>query len=404
MTNFKKNKINSQILAIIDLWSYKIRVAICEFKKDEKIKLLGFAEKRQSRWDIISNKILNIENVAENIKIAIKKAEEISNIKIKEIIINSTFSQSFLESSTINFKRKDKNKKLDKTELKTILKEVEKKSINLQELRLQKKYLYKKKDLEIILNDISNIIIDNNTNTELLNSKWEKYWFFLTNVFIEKSSLEVINYISKYINKNIITIIPEEFSLTKLWEKNKDIVIIDIWNSSTYIIIKNNIWNIIWSIKLDVWIESLIEKIKENTELTRTEIIKKIDRDDFSKKEKKEFLEIYSYLIIQALKEILKDKVCPSNFFVIWWWWNNSFFKNYFKRIDFSKEWLKITNKIKYALPEIKKIANIENIEDILNKSNLNLISIILTYNFLLNKKENIVEKITKEIIKKLED
>jgi hypothetical protein len=51
--------------------------------------------------------------------------------------------------------------------------------------------------------------------------------------------------------------------------------------------------------------------------MTRSEIIKKIDRDDFNLKEKKDFLEIYSYLIIESLKEILKDKICPNNFFII---------------------------------------------------------------------------------------
>jgi hypothetical protein len=177
-----------------------------------------------------------------------------------------------------------------------------------------------------------------------------------------------------------------------------------MWNTSSYIIIKDEDSNIIWSIKLEVWIEKLIEQIKENTWLTRSEIIKKIDRDDFAKYEKKDFLEIYSFLIIQALKEILNNKICPNNFFIIGWWWNNSFLKNYFKKINFEKFWLKINGNIKYIIPDIKKIAKIENVEDILNKSNLNIISQIITYNFLLQKKENTIEKISKKIIEKLED
>jgi hypothetical protein len=406
MNNFKTKKINSQTIAIIDLWSYKIRVAICEYKKNKEngqIKLLSFAEKRQSIWDISQNQINDLESVCENIKIAIKKAEEKAKIKVNDFIINATFSNSFLESSKINYKRDNKTK-INKKELKQILKDIEEKSILSHIKKIEKKFLFNKQNLNLILNNFSNITLDKEKTSSLLWLNWEKISFFITNVFISKSSNENLNYIAKYLNKNLLKIIPEEFSLTKLWEKDKDIVILNIWNTSSYTIIKDKNWNIIWSIKLEVWIEKLIEKIKENTWLTRSEIIKKIDRDDFAKTEKKDFLEIYSFLIIQSLKEILNDKICPNNFFIIWWWWNNSFFKNYFKKIDFKKNWLKLSWNIKYIIPDVKKIAKIENVEEILNKSNLNIISQIITYNFLLQKQENLIEKISKEIIEKLED
>jgi cell division ATPase FtsA len=323
MNNFKTKKIDSQTMAIIDLWSYKIRVAICEYRKKDKekqIKLLSFAEKRQSVWDINQNQINDLENVCENIKIAIEKAEKKANIKVNDFIINSTFSNSFLESSKINYKR-EKKSQIDINELKKILKEVEKKSILSHIKKIEKKYLYSKQDLNLILNNFSNITINKEKTSSLLGLNWEQISFFITNVFISKSGNETLKYISKFINKNLIEIIPEEFSLTKLWEKNKNIVILNMWNTSSYIIIKDEDSNIIWSIKLEVWIEKLIEQIKENTWLTRSEIIKKIDRDDFAKSEKKDFLEIYSFLIIQALKEILNNKICPNNFFIIGWWW-----------------------------------------------------------------------------------
>ncbi len=410
MSNFKKVKINSQNIAIIDLWSYKIRVAICNFTKEIwkinwwKIKLLSFAEKRQSIWDIENNQINNLENVCENIKIAIEKAEKNAWIKINDIIINNTFFPSFLESSKINYKRKSKDNIISNEELKEILNDIEKQTIKNQIKKIEKKFLFFKQDLNIIVNHISSIKIDNKKVDDLIWIPWEKISFFITNVYITKSSYSEISYISKYINKNLIKIIPEEFSLTKLWEKDKDIVIIDIWNSSSYVIIKNNSWNIIWSLKIEVWIETLINKIKQNSSLTRSEIIKKIDRDDFAKIEKKEFLEIYSFLIIEALKEINKDNICPNNFFIIWGGWNNNFFKNYFKKIKFENFWLKINKNIKFLIPDVKKIAKIENVEEILNKSNLNLISLIITYNYLIHKSQNKIEKIAEKILEKIED
>ena len=408
MSKFIKNKINSEIITIIDLWSYKIRVAICEFVKNdsnkESIKLLAFTEKRQSIWDIETNTIKNLDNICENIQIAIKKAKKIAKIKTTKVAINSSFMPSFLENSKINYKRKNKNKIIDIDELKNILKDIETKSIKNQTKRIKDKYDYSNKNLDIVLNDISNINIDNDLTSKLIWLSWEKISFNITNIFTPKSNFDTINYIEKYLKIKIIKILPEEFSLTRLWKKQKDIVIINIWNSSSYITIKDKNWNIIWSIKIDVWIEKLINNIKINSKLTRSEIIKKLNRDDFYKEEKKDFLDIYSFLILQSLKEILKEKICPNNFFIIWWWGNNNFFKNYFKKINFIDYWIKITKQIKFILPDIKKIAKIENVEEILNKSNLNIISMILTYDFLLQKKENTIEKITKTIIEKLED
>ncbi len=408
MSKFIKNKINSEIITIIDLWSYKIRVAICEFLKNnsnkESIKLLAFTEKRQSIWDIETNTIKNLDNICENIQIAIKKAEKIANIKTNKVAINSSFMPSFLETSKINYKRTNKNKLINIDELKNILKDIETKSIKNQTKRIKEKYDYSFKNLDIILNDISNINIDNELTSKLIWFSWEKISFNITNIFIPKSNFDTINYIEKYLKIKITKILPEEFTLTRLWKKQKDIVIINIWNSSSYITIKDKNWNIIWSIKIDVWIEKLINNIKQISNLTRSEIIKKLNRDDFYKQEKKDFLDIYSFLILQSLKEILKEKICPNNFFIIWWWWNNNFFKNYLKKINFIDYWIKITKQIKFILPDIKKIAKIENVEEILNKSNLNIISMILTYDFLLQKKENTIEKITKNIIEKLED
>jgi len=373
MSKFIKNKINSDIITIIDLWSYKIRVAICEFLKNnsnkESIKLLAFTEKRQSIWDIETNTIKNLDNICENIQIAIKKAEKIAKIKTNKVAINSSFMASFLENSILNYKRKNKNNIINIDELKNILKDIETKSIKNQVKRIQDKYDYSYKNLDIILNDISNINIDNELTSKLVWFSWEKISFNITNIFMPKSNFDTINYIERYLKIKITKILPEEFSLTRLWKKQKDIVIINIWNSSSYITIKDKNWNIVWSIKIDVWIEKLINNIKINSQLTRSEIIKKLNRDDFYKQEKKDFLDIYSFLILQSLKEIVKEKICPNNFFIIWWWWNNNFFKNYLKKINFMDYWIKITKQIKFILPDIKKIAKIDNVEDILNKS-----------------------------------
>lgn len=401
MPHFTTKKISWELVWIIDVWSYKIRVAICEYHSNS-INVLTFSEKRQSSTDIVNNKIKNLEWICENIELAIKKAEKEAWVKLENIIINPLFSDTFFYSKKISYNRKDSDKKINETELFDIVSKVEEIGVISASKKIEKNYLYKIEDLDIILSNISEIKIDNKIVDNPLNETWTHLMFHTLNIFIAKSNYELISYIWSYLNKNILKILPEEFCLAKIWEKDKSVVIINIWNSSSFITIKDDFWNIVWSIKLDVWIETLINKICEVSDFSRAEIIKKIDRSDFFIKEKKEFLDIYSFLIIEWIKEIIWDNICINNFFIVGWGWNNEFFKNYFEKVDFNSLWLKISGKIKFVMPDIDKLCRIDDIENILCKSNLNIISMILAYNSIVNKKQDFIEKAIEKVLKKL--
>lgn len=398
MNHFTKKRILSKVIWIIDIWSYKIRVWICEYKKDS-IKLLAFSEKRQSSDDIINNEIQNLEWLCENIELALKKAEKEAWLKVDDLIINWVFSDNFIYSKNISFHREDPLKLIDEEELKNIIEKIENININAANKKIEETSLYKIDDLEIIISNISEIKIDKKIIENPLKQNWENISFHLLNIFIAKSSFELINYIWTYLDKKILKILPEEFCLAKIWEKNKDVIIINIWNSSSYITIRDKYSNIIWTVKIWAGIENLVNSIQSVSELSRAEIIKKIDRDDFFIKEKKEFLDIYSFLIWEWIKEIMSWEICPNNFFIVWGWWNNTFLKNYFKKLDWSSVWIKLAWNIKFIIPDIKKLWKIEDIETMLNKSNLNLISMILTYSKVMQEKNDIVEKYLKNAI-----
>jgi len=400
MKNLKTKKLNSETTAIIDIWSYKVRVAICEFS-DSSIKLLSFAEKRQSAFDIVNNQIKNLEWVCETIKIAIKKAEEKALLKVDNFAINPIFWDTFFYSKKISYKRENPFKLIDEIELKNIIKKTEEIHFLSATKQIYENYLYPVSDLEIIISNISEIKIDWKVTKELLQNTWRLINLNILNVFLNKNNIELLNYISKYLKKDLKKILPEEFCLSKIWEKKKEVVIIDIWNSNSYITVKDANSNIFGTVKIWVWIESLVKKIASKSKFSRIEIIKKINREDFYPEEKKEFLEIFVFLIAQGLQEIMWEIPTPNNFFVIWGWWNNSFVKKFIENYDFSK-YIKIDKKIKFLIPNVKKIWKIENVEKILNKSNLNLISMILTYNDILKHKKNKIEIILKDVIKEI--
>ncbi len=201
MTNFKKKKLETDILAIIDMWSYKIRVAICEFTL-ENIKLLGFAEKRQSSTDIINNEIINLEWVCENISLAVKKAEEAAKTKANKIAINPAFGDTFFYSKNITQIRNDKYKLIDEIELNKIINKIENINYHSATKKIFNNYLYPAGDLEVIVSNISEIKIDNQIIKNPLQQNWEKISFNLLNIFLSKNNVELLNYISKYLKKD----------------------------------------------------------------------------------------------------------------------------------------------------------------------------------------------------------
>jgi len=95
MNSFKVNKINqNKLITIINVWSYKVRVAICSFSFSG-IKILWYWEKRQSRLDIVNNEINNLAGLYETISEALKKAEFESGEKSENIVINNFFTNAF---------------------------------------------------------------------------------------------------------------------------------------------------------------------------------------------------------------------------------------------------------------------------------------------------------------------
>ena len=128
--NFQKTEITSQKLAIIDIWSYKIRVAICKIKNCD-IELVGYWEKRQDISNTLSGEIVNLEWVCDDIKIAIEKAEKDAGIKIQDIIIGTPFSEVYFSAKKINYIRSFPERDIDKKELSDIVTTVQNKAIKI---------------------------------------------------------------------------------------------------------------------------------------------------------------------------------------------------------------------------------------------------------------------------------
>ena len=85
--NFDVKQIEPKFVWIIDIWTYKIRVGICKVF-NRNVELIWYWEKRQDLDDISLQEIKNKENVCENVRQALEKAEIDAKIKVKEVMIS----------------------------------------------------------------------------------------------------------------------------------------------------------------------------------------------------------------------------------------------------------------------------------------------------------------------------
>ncbi len=391
---FKKELLWIDNIALIDIWSYKIKIAKCSFKKWE-IEIISYAEKRQEQDIIVNWEISDISLLCENIKIALKKVDPKN--EIKQIIINSVTSDIFLTSSKVIYEREKFIDKLKKEEIFRIVKEKEIECLEKGLKYIKSKTPYIKDDLRILLSNINNILIDNKEVSDLFWKTWKTINLSFTNIFIPNSKFEVVETIEKLLNKEIISIIPEEYSITKLFNQDKDIVVISIWNLSTYISIKK--WyEVLWTTKINIWMNDLFKKIKEKKLIPTEKIIKDLDNDFFEEKEF--FLAALKDCIIVGLQELVWWKICPSNFFITWWGWKSNFIKDFIINIDFPWNGIKMIKKTYFTSPDFNLS---KKDKEKIWIDNFGLLSMIFVAYKMFYDEQTVIKDILKEVVNEIE-
>ncbi len=335
---FTRHKLDSRKVAIIDLGSHKIKVWVCELLGHE-INIIWYWEKRQDSSYSLLWELVDLEWICENINEAIKKANS-DNLKIDDIVINYPFEDIFFSYKKVNHNRKWKKNSISEEEKEIILSKVN--SFNYWESikKIWEKSSYLESDLKLIINCLSSIKIDGKKTQDIYEKKAENITISYLNIFIPLSKYNLLNYISSVLNKNLIKIIPSEFSISKLFTDYDNLVAIDIWDSHTSVMVKLN-WELIWVNKTPIWIDNLIKSIVENHNVTKIWAINNINDDSLYIEEKNEFLKIFEDLVIESLSDILWNEICPHDFFISWWW-ANDFLKYYLSKTNLNKGKLKI--------------------------------------------------------------
>jgi len=397
--SFISKIIPSKKVLIIDVWTYKVKVAVCEFKNWE-INIVNLAEKKQEITNIYGSEIANIEWVTDTISSVIDKALKNYNFNPKNIIINIPTSTIVSCWEKIDYERMDKNNEIDLNELDYIIWKIENKALNIAKNEIVKKTWFLDVDMKLITSSITEISIDWLKVSNPIWFTWKNISLSTLNIFIPVSRYNIIQTISNHLNKNISSIIPLEFSIPKLliWSEYSmdDVLFLDIWNSKTSIIIQKK-WVTIWFDRIEIWMNDLIRKIKKNHNLTTINILKNIDDKKFEK-EKNEFLEVWETWLVISIKEILKENInIPTNI-LITGWWNLDFIKERFKNIDLSQYMLYLAKEFNFINIDLDSLSiNTNWIE--FNSSNLWLLSLIIATKDIVESKQNKVLDLLKNFL-----
>ena len=389
---------------LIDIWSYKVKTALCEYLNWE-IKILKTSCKRQDPTDIISWEIANIVWVSNTIEKAIFQLLDWLKINPKDIIINIPTLNIISSNDKINYSRVDKYTQIDMQELDTIVSKAELQALNKARKEIIEKTWYIDVDLKLITSSITSITIDWLRVSNPMWFTWSQVSISTLNIFVPYSRYNLVQKISEYLNKNILSIAPIEFCIPKLFEKTQyaydDIVFIEIWNSKTSVIVQKS-WVIEGFNTYNLWTSDLIKLIKENTQTSKIDIINNLNKKDTYLKEKQEFLSIWQEWFFISVKDILKDKIIPHNIFISWWW-NNEFIKDFIKELDISKQKLHTLKPFSFIDLQEFDFIDFNNNDSLKDKTNISLLSMILASRDIVNNKSNPIMKILKNFLEKNE-
>lgn len=402
--SFIKKFIDSKKIILIDVWTYKIKTSLCEYKNNE-IHILWYADKKQENSHIIWSEIASIEWVAESIEICLAKLLKNHNINPVDIIINIPTSSIISSKKDVSYIRTTPSENITLKELDFIIAKAERESLNEAKNEIKNKTWYSEVDMKLITSSITSINIDWFKVSNPIWFTWKEINISILNIFIPASRYNILTTIANYLWKNILSIIPLEFSLPKiLWNSDftyDDVLFIDIWNTKTSLIIQKA-WVIEWFDKIDIWIQDLVKQIKEKTWETNIEIINKLQKDDEYLIEKKEFLSIWEEWLILTLKEILKTNLIPYKIFLSGWW-DNNFIREYIKNIDLNKYWLHSLKWFTFVSIDIDKDVSLLWNKKHFDKTSYWIISMMIASRDIVNYKNNPIISLIKDFLEKNE-
>jgi len=341
---FQTHTLPSQIIAIVEVGSYRIKVCICEFKND-KVHILWYGEKRQSTSYFINGECRNLELLGTSIRDAISKTEKDNHIHVDKVVINYPFGELYFHHHKLSYKRDNESQLITKVELEKILKKTEKIVLEKCFKSIEKKSGFMETDMRLIISSILSFKIDKVPYERIIAESWRDIVVSLLNMFIP-------------IDKSIIGIS-----------------------------------------KIPIWVNDLVGMVESEYSHTRSDILRSVGTGIYTDKEQ-DFLDIWKQWLMVWISEILDDEVCPKNFYVLSDI-ETGFIEKSISLIDFPSHGVKLVKKRNFVEINEKLInSRIENLDDF--EISIEIAAMILELKNIIKKEKSLLVKTLKKAVLEL--
>lgn len=317
---FIRKFLPSKKILLVDIGTYKVKTAICEYKEWDII-LQGYGEKKQEPSYIIETEIGNLEGVMETIVYTYKKAYEKNKCTPTHVIFSIPTIHTITYAKELAYVRETPHEPITIKELDSIIKKIESQALAYAKTEITKQTGLSYVEMKLVTSSITHMTLDNYQITNPIWFSWKYFILSTLNVFIPASRYALLQGIGKKLKKNILAILPQEFCITKIIEHTEyvydTLLSVDIGNSHTYLVFQK--WgSIIKCNRIPLWMKDLIYLIREHYGDTYINIIENLHKNERYEKEKQFFLSLWKENIETFLSEIMAPNTFWMKIFLSW--------------------------------------------------------------------------------------
>ena len=361
---------------LMDIWVYKIRVAVLEISRTSST-IIAYAEKKQEPDDFEHGKITNFENVSQNIAYLMQKVYNDAKIESALVHVNTSIYESYFTVQRYHLKRQSW-KPIKKYELKDIGQQLLQQTQTKDSPVLE--WVFWTKNLKLILSNLKNISLDWQISKNILEQDPKNIDITLSQFYMQHTAYDRIKKLIWASGEKLQLVLPHANSLKDLINArttDTNYITIHIQNRQTLISYITNS-ELYATATFSIGIDELLYKLTKKYKITYNKAIKTIDQQWLYSQEKQEFYRIWQQALIIQLEDIIWNTIWPHTWYIFGGWYNY-FIEQHIAMLNLHSTSIKVWKKL-----IIKNISNIDkNFIDwkyqIDVKANLELLSMIVS-------------------------
>jgi len=317
---------------LVDIGSYKIKVALCEYKNSQ-VHFLAYAEKKQEIFHIKHGEIKNISGVFATLQ---KTLDKIAPFLQTPYEISINIPTPTLIASTKDFfrVRPYPEKPIDVREVGELIDITQQEALRESAAQIYEQTGYLDIHTKVVTSALIDLKIDEKNIKNPLWKTGKRISLRVLNLFMPSSVYAQIGYFEQMLWQPILSFIPMEYCLPKLLGEKKhlakDIIFLDIGNAKTSVVVQKS-WHIIGMSTFPIGIEDLTKSIQKDGTQSRVNIIAQLSEKDVFLEQKKRFFQVWEAGFMLALKDILPSNLVPYQLMITGGW---DFLREYIAKID----------------------------------------------------------------------